>query len=273
MPGRLSFCSGRGRRGSRAAAGQSGGRAEEARTRRPMLRLTSARGEAVAESFSAASRRTFGSARPRRARLPAPRARLTSARRGVPSRERAKEDAGAEMPGPSLVSSGRATQWRVTSTWANRTGARLKAPEARAAAGTPCRLGASPPRARLTLARRGAHRAITRGKAPEARFRDSRLGREARSTSPIAGWTVTESRGAPAALPQSVVAASVRRVRATGASRRRERVCLGGGGGAPSRDLAAEDAEVGRPRQRARMKSPIASPDVAAQERTAPAGQ
>ena len=69
-------------------------------------------------------------------------------------------------------------------------------------------------------------------------------------------------------VPRPAIAVSVWRMPAAPVSRRRERVGVGEAG-VPSRDHAGEDAGAEIPRQRTRMRSPAASPDVAAHGPTA----
>jgi hypothetical protein len=123
--------------------------------------------ESTAASAARSDGRSFGSPRPTRGRLPAPRARSTSTPRGVPSRDHAEEDAAGENPASRVCQDGRRCR-----------GSRAYGPHAgqsggcAAGAGIDRRVGLrtrqspfrfrgpsrgrfSAPRARLTAARRG----------------------------------------------------------------------------------------------------------------------
>jgi hypothetical protein len=63
--------------------------------------------ESTAASAARSDGRSFGSPRPTRGRLPAPRARSTSTPRGVPSRDHAEEDAAGENPASRVCQDGR----------------------------------------------------------------------------------------------------------------------------------------------------------------------
>jgi len=166
MP-RLSFVRlGRLCRGSRADAGRLGACAAEG---------TESTGRAGSAARAAGA--VFGSSRPGRVRLPATRARFTSARRGVTSRERAEETPEARFWGRALVLEARPRRLML----------RLNEPAAR-------------PRANRTIGRRDRRPALTNG---------DRLARPGRSSELRGTRTSRSTRLPPARRPNRLSSAAV----------------------------------------------------------------